>query len=924
VARILLVDDDIAEISAVKRVLTRAGHQPVLATNTNDALTAIDQQRPDLVIVGATCEGGQGIALTRKLDEDYVTAGIPVIVLGTAADAAPAAVQVPRPVDPAQLSEAVRGAVGEAAPPAPPAQPAARPAARPAAPAATAPPAGARKAAADALLARASQLREGAPAPRAHTAKFPAPAPRPEPAAPTVDQVGDELEAVLKRAEDAERAQAAERKARERQADRATVEAAQRAEAEQVAIAQAGAAREAEARARGAEQRRAEEERKRADAAFRAAQEKKRADAARKKAEEEARRAEEARQQAQEEAFRAEEADRQRAEEQRRAEEARRVAEGEQRRAREAEQRAQAEERRRAEEAQRAADEKKRAEAARRKADEERRRAADAEERARAGEEARRTEEGARRKAEDAQRTEEEARRKAEDAQRAAEQSASSEKETRRSLEAELAKLRGELERQRTDSEAKLREALDRAAAGGQAAEQAEAAVKTAIASARAEMDAIRRDRELERTRRAEAEAELNQLAEASDRLASERIAMSAMSSEPSEEEAALRRRIHALRARAAVRDVEPDEDAPAPEREPHRAPSPRVADEPPPPAQPPAELRSGTLVDLPAPRLLALAAKAELGGRIDFQGDAARTLYFDGGRVVGATSASPLERVEEVALRLGLLTRDQHRSASASVASLPARRAGVFLLERGYLKPNELTALVRRRTEEVAFGLFADEAARFRWAPEHVPAEERVALDKPPLVLAIEGVRRRWLASRLDAVLGGAGTLLAPAPAPPPLAELGLGPAERKVLQLADGLRTLDEIVASSPLDPLTSQQLLAALVLVGALSVRVLQAGRPATVSSTAIDLARVRDKLDQVRRADYFAILGVSRGCTPHDARDAADRLLAEFDPRRFASYRDEDLTARVEEIRQVLQDARAVLSEDALREAYVEGL
>ena len=127
---ILLVDDDIAEISAVKRVLSRAGHQPVLATNTNDAMTAVDYQRPDLVIVGATCEGGQGVALTRRLADDEPTSGIPVILLGSAPDAAPAASQVPRPVDPAQLAEFVKLALGEGSSAAIPVAPAAPPRAR--------------------------------------------------------------------------------------------------------------------------------------------------------------------------------------------------------------------------------------------------------------------------------------------------------------------------------------------------------------------------------------------------------------------------------------------------------------------------------------------------------------------------------------------------------------------------------------------------------------------------------------------------------------------------------------------------------------------------------------------------------------------------------------------------------------------------
>lgn len=904
-ARILLVDDDIAEISAVKRVLSRAGHQPVLATNTNDALTAVEYQRPDLVIVGATCEGGEGIALTRKLADDEQTSNIPIIVLGSSAEAAPAASQLPRPVDPAQLADFVKAALGEASAPAPPAAPAP-----------------VRKSAADALMARATQLRQGAPPTRgAPTAKLPAPAPRPaaraapapspepEPEIPTFDQIGDDLEAVLKRAEDAERAHAAEKKARARQADRATVEAAQRAEAEEFAIAQARAAREAQGRERAAEGRAREEEQRRAEEEQRRVEEERRRAAAAKKAEEERRRAETARRRAEEEQRRAEEARRLAEEEQRRAEEERQRAEEGTRRAAEAEQKARDEERRRADAARRAAEEKKRAESAHRKAEEEGRRATEAEEKARLEEEARRQ----------------------------AEETASSERDTRQSLEAEVERLRTQLSRQKRDAESKLKSVLDRATAEGQAAdearrvatarvqEEAEAHVRSAIDSARAEMEAVRHEREAERRRRAEAEAELAKVAEATERLAAERSLLAEMAPDASEEEAALRTRIQSLR-QSVERPARVDEERAGPrvERQPHLTPTPDVADDSRPPAPPPSELRAGTVLDLPVPRLLAMAAQARIGGRLDFQGEAARTIYFEGGRVVGATSAAPQERIEEVALRLGMLTRDQYRAAASAVGSLATRRAGVLLLERGYLKPNELTSLVRRRTEEVLFGVFADEGARFRWAPEHVPSDERTTLDRDTLALAIEGVRRRWLQGRVDAVLGGPGTLLSPLQDAPPLADLGLSAGERRLVQLADGLRTLDEILASSPVDALTTRQVLAALTLTGVLAIRVLQAGRPASAAASAIDLARVRDKLDQVRRADYFTILGVARSCTPHDVRDAADRLLVEFDPRRYAGHADDDLAAKVEEIRRVLLDAREVLSEDGLREAYVEGL
>ena len=357
---------------------------------------------------------------------------------------------------------------------------------------------------------------------------------------------------------------------------------------------------------------------------------------------------------------------------------------------------------------------------------------------------------------------------------------------------------------------------------------------------------------------------------------------------------------------------------------EPPAAPAPPSPDALDPPlSEPPPELAAGTLAEASAPHLLALAARAALTGRLDFGTADPRSVYFEEGRVVGATSAAPAERVEEVALRLGLLTREQHRQAVPAVAGLATRRAALALLDGGFLKPEELTRLVRRRTEEVVFALFGEPSGPFRFAPARVPPEERIALDRPTLRLAVEGVRRRWLEPRLAPLLGEAATLLSPAPRAPPAAAMGLDAAEARVLSLADGLRSLDEILAGSPLDPLSTRQLLAAFVAAGALVPR-FQGGPARFPAGRAIDLARLREKLDLVRRADYFAILGLSRHASPYEVREAAAHLLAEFDPLRFEGLREPGLRERLDEVRRVVAEAGHVLGEPALRAAYVEGL
>ncbi|HET6440323.1 MAG TPA: DUF4388 domain-containing protein [Anaeromyxobacter sp.] len=945
-SRILLVDDDIAEISAVKRVLARAGHQPGLATNASDATAAMSLEQPELIIVSSTCENGEALALARSLRGDPSTASIPVLVLGEADDLPEGARRLSRPVDPEQLAAETKAAlpagdgiklspapaakgpglpapggsvplarVKPARPPAPPAAEPARPArttaqrpSPPAPPRSAAPPSGAahaslaeaaasRRAAADALRARAEELRRSAqrkssppdssaPAVPGRAAAPVPPAPPDRPAAPERAAPALILEPPPSPRPGPDLVEPAQEPGPSRPAltlelDDGELEAALEATSNAPGISAPDAALGAEEdlRHRAAEDalRALEEEtgaplskggRHEGEAALAPAipprELREAVETARREAYEAARR--ELAEQAKHEAA-----------------EAARLVQAEARARQEA------------------------VAAAQHEAEQLARRQSEAEERARAAE----LELTALRSQLD------EERRKAEDRvatvmQRAAKEEAAAE-ELRRMAEDEIRRRDEEQARSRDAEEEKLR---------------------AAIAGARAEMEALRQKNDEEARRRTEAEAALERL-EKTRREEAERAAAPAEPAftpppffapfegaetavppaDPAEETA--RRRV------AALRTPPPDAEPPPGRAELDVAPPPEPGEPtriPPPPPQ----LRAGDLSEIPAPRLLSLAARARLGGRIDVQGEVARSLYFEAGRVVGVLSADPSERLEEVALRTGLITRDQHRQIAQAAAALPSRRAALLLLERGFLKATELTSLVRRRTEEVVFGVMSDEGARFRWAAVEVPPEERTALERGALALAVEGVRRRFLAQRVDALLGGAATLLAPMVGAPGAAELGLSPEERRIVSLADGLRTLDEIVQASPLDALSTRQVLAALVLVGALSIRVLQAGRVGGQAAVAIDLARVKEKLEQVRRADYFTVLGVGRLCTPHEVREAADRLLTEFEPGRFAALPDEGLPARLAEIHQVVRDAREVLSDDRLRDEYLRGL
>jgi len=77
-AAILVVDDEREILRALQRSLTAHGYRVVTATNGEDALDAIAQQRPDLMVLDLLLPGMSGLEVCRQV---RTTSSLPIIVL---------------------------------------------------------------------------------------------------------------------------------------------------------------------------------------------------------------------------------------------------------------------------------------------------------------------------------------------------------------------------------------------------------------------------------------------------------------------------------------------------------------------------------------------------------------------------------------------------------------------------------------------------------------------------------------------------------------------------------------------------------------------------------------------------------------------------------------------------------------------------
>jgi two-component system phosphate regulon response regulator PhoB len=80
-ARVLVVEDELAQQKLLAVNLKAQGYMPISATNGDEALLLIAEDKPDLIILDWMLPGVSGIEICRRLKADRDTRDIPVIML---------------------------------------------------------------------------------------------------------------------------------------------------------------------------------------------------------------------------------------------------------------------------------------------------------------------------------------------------------------------------------------------------------------------------------------------------------------------------------------------------------------------------------------------------------------------------------------------------------------------------------------------------------------------------------------------------------------------------------------------------------------------------------------------------------------------------------------------------------------------------
>jgi len=192
-------------------------------------------------------------------------------------------------------------------------------------------------------------------------------------------------------------------------------------------------------------------------------------------------------------------------------------------------------------------------------------------------------------------------------------------------------------------------------------------------------------------------------------------------------------------------------------------------------------------------------------------------SIYFDDGWIIYATIVNRRDRLGDVLLRAGTITREQLEQALGMQQMARGRRLGEILVSLGALAPEELRRVLRIQIEEAVYALFGWTSGTFTFEAGVRPEWESDLERINPENLLLEGARRIDEWGLIEKKIPSFDLVFALDRTAVPNDSLSFTEAQRRILPLLDGVRDTREVADASGLADFDAAQALFGLITAG-----------------------------------------------------------------------------------------------------------
>jgi hypothetical protein len=189
------------------------------------------------------------------------------------------------------------------------------------------------------------------------------------------------------------------------------------------------------------------------------------------------------------------------------------------------------------------------------------------------------------------------------------------------------------------------------------------------------------------------------------------------------------------------------------------------------------------------------------------------RTIFWNRGEIVFATSNSPEHSLGQFLLRNGKITEDQYLESRERLTG--DTRHGKLLVQMGAISPKDLWWGVKNQVLEIVYSLFAWERGEFAYFESDEQLQERILLSLNTSAIIMEGIRRLDEGAMIRERITSLAIVYAVVPgADAQLPSLELSDQEMELFHLIDGSRSIRVLIRDSSLTEFETLRILYQLV--------------------------------------------------------------------------------------------------------------
>lgn len=321
-------------------------------------------------------------------------------------------------------------------------------------------------------------------------------------------------------------------------------------------------------------------------------------------------------------------------------------------------------------------------------------------------------------------------------------------------------------------------------------------------------------------------------------------------------------------------------------------------------------------------PELLrSFLASGETGILTFRQGDVAKSLYLQAGKVVYAASSNPDERLGEHLLVKGRITVRHYIEASKLIR--PGRRLGAILVELEAIDSEELIAVVEQQVRDLLVDLMTWTHGEYELVMKAIDPATLVTVSIPLESIVLEGLRRSHAWSQISRGLGGIDAVpVRTGDGADVLYKLDLTEEEQELLARINGAASIEQICAMSYLSNFETCRILWAFKVLGLIRVGRESDSEKARERERELDLEDIVEKFNQMFARVYTFLQGRHGEGADDFMKAALEQVSTQygalFDGVDLRNYGRADFEQMLANIADLPPDKRRSLMIDALNE------